>query len=205
MRRGFSGKVLNTVAAVNVDPTEMSLVDRAAAGDAPARAELFARHRDVAFRVALRVTGRREDALDAVQDAFIRAFDRLGDFQRTARFQTWLLRIVTNRALDVVRARRVRQTLSIHAQADEPAIELPAEPEDTTPSRGLEQQELAARLQAAIDTLPEEQRSVFAMYAAGELTYGAIAEALGIPIGTVMSRLYHARRKLQGVLGALRD
>lgn len=180
----------------NVDFAELRLVDRATAGDEAARRELFLLHRDIAYRVALRITGRHADALDAVQDAFIRAFERLDTFQRGARFRTWLLRIVSNRALDLMRSRKVRQSISLDHGDDEAPRELPTRDCNSTPGHNLEQTELRERLQTAIESLPPDQRAVFALYATGEMTYGEIAEVMGIPLGTVMSRLYHARRKL---------
>jgi RNA polymerase sigma-70 factor (ECF subfamily) len=186
------GRIVNT--------PEIHLVERATGGDREARRELFERHRDAAYRVALRVTGRREDALDVVQDSFIRAFERLGEFQHGARFQTWLLRIVTNRALDVLRARKVRLAISLDGSDDEPGPVAVASEETTRPGHALERRELADRLQQALESLPPEQRAVFALYASGGMTYGQIAEAVGVPIGTVMSRLYHARRRLHGLL-----
>jgi RNA polymerase sigma-70 factor (ECF subfamily) len=179
---------------------EPRLVERAAAGDREARRELFERFREAAYRVALRITGRAEDALDVVQDSFIRAFDRLVDFQRDAGFQTWLLRIVSNRSLDLLRARKVRLALPLDSGDDELRYEPAAADPLTLPGAELERGELAERLRRVIETLPPDQRAVFALYATGELTYGQIAEALGIPIGTVMSRLFHARRKLQAAL-----
>lgn len=185
----------------HVDPSELCLVQQAAAGDRQARRELFERFRDVAYRVALRVTGRNEDALDVVQDGFIRAFERLGEFHGESGFQTWLLRIVSNRALDFLRARKVRLAVPLGGgDDDDPGPELVADDADARPGRELERRELAERLRRAIDTLPPEQKVVFALYATGEMTYGQIAEAVGIPIGTVMSRLYHARRKLHEIL-----
>jgi len=185
----------------NVDPTEVCLVDRAAAGDRDARRELFERYRDTAYRVALRVTGRNEDALDVVQDAFIRAFDRLGEFQRESGFQTWLLRIVSNRALDVLRARKVRLAVPLDSDDGDDLRRAPiADESEPEPGSELERRELGERLRRAIESLPPDQRAVFALYATGEVTYGQIAEALGVPIGTVMSRLYHARRRLHEML-----
>lgn len=194
---------MNTVARSHVERSELYLVDRATAGDRDARRELFERFRDVAYRVALRVTGRREDALDAVQDAFIRAFERLGDFHRESGFQTWLLRIVTNRSLDLLRARKVRLAVPIDGGDDDPAPAAASAGAATSPGQQIEQRELGERLRHAIDALPPDQRAVFALYATGEMTYGQIAQLLGIPIGTVMSRLYHARRRLQQMLPEL--
>lgn len=176
----------------------MRLVAAAADGDPAARQALFERYRDVAFRVAVRVTRRRADALDVVQDAFIRAFDKLDTFQRDAAFKTWLLRIVTNRALDLLRSRKVRRAVSLDGGGSENnESRLDVEDRDAAAvDDDLQRGELQSRLEAAIASLPEEQRTVFSLFAIDELTYAQIAETLGIPIGTVMSRIYHARRKL---------
>ncbi len=183
-----------------VDNTELRLLDRAATGDADAQRALFDRYRETAYRVALRITRRDEDALDVVQDSFIRAFERLDSFQRESGFKTWLLRIVSNRALDLLRARKVRVAVPIDGDNERSAPAIPAPAATANPAGGLEQRELADRLHQAIESLPSDQRAVFALYATGELTYGEIAAVLGIPPGTVMSRLYHARRKLHELL-----
>lgn len=186
-----------------VDSSELRLVDQAAGGNRDAQHRLFELHRDAAFRVALRITGRREDALDVVQDGFIRAFERLNEFQRGAQFRTWLLRIVSNRALDLLRARKVRLAIPLDGDDDEARVQLEDRCGEAAPEADLERAELAGRLQRAIEGLPADQRAVFALYATGDLTYGQIAEVLGIPIGTVMSRLYHARRRLHEQLSDL--
>ncbi len=205
---------MNNADRSNVDPVELFLVRAAARGDANAQRQLFERYRDVAYAVASRITGRNEDALDAVQDGFIRAFLRLENFRGVdadrpftvdsddrraaapASFKTWLLRIVSNRSLDVLRARRVRLAVSLDSDERDGDPHPVADRGLSAPDSGLEKSELAEVLNRALETLPADQRAVFSMYAAGEMTYGEIAEALGIPIGTVMSRLYHARRKL---------
>jgi RNA polymerase sigma-70 factor (ECF subfamily) len=191
---------LNTVNRPNVESPDLRLVERAAVGDREARRELFERFREPAYRVALRITGRAEDALDVVQDSFIRAFERLADFQRDAGFQTWLLRIVSNRSLDLLRARKVRLAVPLDSGDDEPRYEPATTDRQSLPGTELERGELADRLRHVTETLPPDQRAVFALYATGDMTYGQIAEAMGIPIGTVMSRLFHARRRLQAML-----
>lgn len=200
--RRFGKPGLNRSSRSNVEASEVRLVAAAARGDGAARMELFERYRGVAFQVAYRITGRHEDALDVVQDAFIRAFEALPGFQYDAGFKTWLLRIVSNRALDTLRARRVRLAASLDGDADESA---PEPPDRAAPAPGerVEREETTRRIAAAVDALPPDQRSVFAMYATGELTYGEIAAALGVPIGTVMSRLYHARLRLKAALADL--
>lgn len=193
---------MNNVTDKSVKVEEWPLVKRAAAGDRAAQQELFVRYREPAFIVALRITGRHEDALDAVQDSYIKAFERLVDFQGESGFKTWLLRIVTNTSLDLLRSRKVRVAAPLDAGGDddEPRLEPAAPDAERLISGALEQQELSMRLQSAIETLPPDQRAAFALYATGELTYGQIAEVMGIPIGTVMSRLFHARKRLQGTL-----
>lgn len=172
----------------------------ARSGDSAARRSLFERYRSVAYAVALRITGRNEDALDVVQDSFIRAFDQLDRFQGGSAFKTWLLRIVSNRALDVLRSRKVRLAVSLEGGDEGAVVPGLAENREGGPGVQIERRELAERLQRAMEALPPDQRAVFALSATGELTYAQIAEAVGIPLGTVMSRLYHARRKLQEML-----
>lgn len=189
----------------NVDIPEHLLIERAVHGDREARRELFERFREAAYVAALRITGRHEDALDVVQDAFIKAFDGLAGFERDASFKTWLLRIATNRALDLLRARKVRLAVSLDRKDEDDQTPDPESrgADDDRPGIGLERGETAARVRKAIDALPLEQRTVFALFAEGELSYAEIAEIVGIPIGTVMSRLFHARRKLAEALADL--
>lgn len=194
----------------NVDPAsvnlQLSLIRAAAAGDRDARRRLFENYRDAAYRVAFRITGRMEDALDVVQDSFIAAFDKLDQFQGEGGFTTWLLRIVTNRALDHLRARKVRQTVPLvrdNEDAPEPIITYKDAAAADDGLARLTREEVGSRLRQALEALPPDQRAVFALYANGDMTYGEIAAVLGIPIGTVMSRLFHARRKLRDELSDL--
>ena len=190
---------MNRVKRSDVNNSEVRLLDAAAAGDREARRELFESYRESAYQVAYRVTGRAEDALDVVQDSFIAAFDKLDRFQRESGFKTWLLRIVTNRALDLLRARKVRLAVPVDGD-DDGGPQLAARETDDAAAPSMERRELAQQLEQAVESLPADQRAVFALYAGGEMTYGQIAEALGVPIGTVMSRLYHARRRLREAL-----
>lgn len=189
---------MNKPGSPNVSPSEKRLVAAAAAGDRDARRALFDEYRAIAFRVALRITARAEDAADVVQDSFIRAFERLDSFQQGANFKTWFLRIVSNRAVDLLRARKVRLAVPLDAgnDQDERRFELASDDPADQPEMELEAEELATRLRTAIEALPPDQRTVFSMYATGEMTYQEIAAAVEIPIGTVMSRLFHARRRL---------
>jgi RNA polymerase sigma-70 factor (ECF subfamily) len=181
-----------------VAPSDEQLLARHAAGDPTALGELFVRHRDTAYRVARRLLGNEADALDAVQEGFIKVLSHLDGFARRSSFKTWLLRVVSNAALDLGRQRARRETLSLNAAALPDADVLAAEPLAT---RQAEQSDLRRLLNEALAQLPEAQRRTFVLHVDAELSYREVAEVLGISIGTVMSRLFYARQKLKGLLG----
>ncbi|MCI0681552.1 MAG: RNA polymerase sigma factor [Gemmataceae bacterium] len=161
--------------------------------------ELFRRYRLVAYRVAYRLLGNEADALDAVQEAFVKALTHLSGFQGLSSFKTWLLRVVSNAALDFGRQRGRREMLSMDmfgpAQREglEPLVQ-------AEPTRELERADLRRLLVEALDQLPPAQRQTFVLHAEAELSYREVADVLGISIGTVMSRLYYARQKLRALL-----
>lgn len=179
-------------------PTDDALLARFASGDRVALDELFRRYRGVAYRVAYRLLGREADALDAVQDGFVNALTHLDRFHGRSSFKTWLLRVVCNAALDLGRQRK----------RDERVPQAPREftpehfgPDDGPPAdAGLEQADLRRVIDAALSRLPVQQRQTFVLHIEGGLTYREVADALGISIGTVMSRLFYARRKLRDIL-----
>jgi RNA polymerase sigma-70 factor (ECF subfamily) len=175
------------------------LLARLADGEREALEELFSRYRLLAYRVAHRLLGNEADALDAVQEGFIKALTHLGSFQGRSTFKTWLLRVVSNAALDFGRRRGRRETLSLDApetSAQESSHPLALD----DPALGLERADLRRLLDEALATLPEAQRHTFVLHAEVELSYREVAEVLGISIGTVMSRLYYARQKLRAYL-----
>jgi RNA polymerase sigma-70 factor (ECF subfamily) len=175
------------------------LLARLAAGERTALDELFGRYRSVAYRVAHRLLGNEADALDAVQDGFIKALTRLDSFQGRSSFKTWLLRVVSNAALDLGRQRGRRETVSLDAAPREDREHLqPLAFYD--PAVRLERSDLRRLLDEALGKLPEAQRQTFVLHADAGLSYREVAEALGISIGTVMSRLYYARQKLRTYL-----
>jgi RNA polymerase sigma-70 factor (ECF subfamily) len=161
---------------------ETRLVDEACAGSARARGELFRRHWDAAWARAYALTGRRADAEDVVQDAFERAFGALERFDRRASFRTWLLRIVTNRALDLLKGQRRQVPLGEHG----------VEWVDAVGRRGV--------LQGAVARLSPDRRLVVVMRYWLDLAPGEIAEHLGVPEGTVNSRLARALAELRSFL-----
>jgi RNA polymerase sigma-70 factor (ECF subfamily) len=177
------------------------LVARGARGDQPALDELFRRYRDPAYRVAYRLLGNPEDALDAVQDGFIKALTHLHGFERRSSFKTWLLRVVSNAALDLGRQRRRRDELSA-AATERVAADGGVTPDHLDPGREAEEADLRTALADALLRLPEAQRRTFVLHVDGGLSYREVADAMGISIGTVMSRLFYARQKLKGMLAA---
>ena len=162
-------------------------------------AELFGRYRALAYRVAHRLLGHEADALDAVQEGFAKALTHLSGFQGRSTFKTWLLRVVSNAALDLgrQRGRREAQSLESLARADHEQQE-PLTLED--PAHRLHRGDLRQVLDRALAQLPPAQRQTFVLHADAELSYREVAEVLGISIGTVMSRLYYARQKLRALL-----
>ena len=173
-----------------------TLVNLARGGDRPACEELFRRHHEVAYRVAFRLLGNHDDALDSVQDGVIKALAHLKDFDGRSGFKTWFLRIVYNTAVDSSRKRKRRPTLGL-SDDDRGGIE-PATDDD--PARGLNQKDLRRILDEALGRLSPTTRTTFILCAEAGLSYKEIADVQGVPIGTVMSRIHSARQKLQSFL-----
>ena len=177
--------------------TDDQLLARFTQGDRLALEEIFRRYRQAAFRVAYRLLGNEADALDAVQEGFIKALSHLQGFQGRSSFKTWLLRVVSNAALDLGRSRGRREAVRLDALPGALHQQLLC-PED--PHQALHREELSQLLTEALDTLSPIQRQTFVLYADAQLSYREVAEATGASLGTVMSRLYYARQKLRAYL-----
>ena len=173
--------------------------ERFAAGERAALDELFRRYRQPAYRVAFRLLGNEPDALDAVQEGFVKALTHLSGFQGRSSFKTWLLRVVSNAALDLGRQRGRREILSLDAAGAGDAADAGLlTPDDA--ARGLERADLRSLLDQALATLSEAQRRTFVLHADAGLSYREVADAMSVSIGTVMSRLFYARQKLRAFL-----
>ncbi len=180
-------------------PSDECLLARLANGEREALDQLFSRYRLVAYRVAYRLLGNEADALDAVQEGFIKVLTRLDSFEGRSTFKTWLLRVVSNAALDLGRQRGRRETRSLDVSDNgDPDSPQPLTHDD--PALGLERADLRRLLNEALTTLSEAQRQTFVLHAEAELSYRQVADVLGISIGTVMSRLYYARLRLREYL-----
>jgi RNA polymerase sigma-70 factor (ECF subfamily) len=179
---------------------DAELVRLALAQDREAFGQLYERHRERVYRVAYHFVRNKTDALDLCQEAFVRAYEALPSFAGRARFSTWLLRIAANTCVDFCRSASIRRAGALDENLVTADERLPGSHEPFNPAKGLERQELRAALDAAVRQLSPEHRAVFVLHAVEGMTYKDIAETLGCPIGTVMSRLHYARKRLQGLL-----
>lgn len=180
-------------ALATADP-DRELVARARAGDHSAFEELFRRHYRQAFLVVSRVLENADEAEDAVQDAFVRAFGALGGFRGDAAFGTWLCRIAINVALRRAKQARSRPASLADVPPDCPEQE-PADPLDLQCL--VEQRADAGEVRRAVSELPDKHRMVVSLRYFDGYSCEEIARVLGCSVGTVWSRLHHAHRKLR--------
>lgn len=186
------------------DPREVdrARVRAAQAGDREAFDSLVETYKDIVYAVAYRFARDPDLALDLAQDVFIRAYRGIRSFKGRSRFSTWLYRIAMNTCIDHTRrmarsvdSRLVPEEVAEYAGTEPISIKGPAEPDDQMLSG-----ELGEQIQAAIDALPEYHKSVFVLYEIEGMSYKEIAQVVGCSIGTVMSRLHYARKKLRTML-----
>jgi RNA polymerase sigma-70 factor, ECF subfamily len=179
-----------SAAAVYVDQNEHDklLVSRCLAGDETAFEGLVERYQRVLFTVAVRMVGDREEAADATQNAFVKAYRKLDTFDPAGKFFSWIYRILFNECLNIRRNRRGNERFT-----PEPA---PV----ASPADLLDAAERRARVQAAILALPPLYREVIVLRFFGELSYEEIADSIGTPVKTVKSRLHTARERLASLL-----
>lgn len=182
--------------------SEGGLIRRAQAGDANAFGELVERHMRRTYFAALALVGRREDALDLSQEAFARAFRARRTIDPDRPFYAWLYQILRHLCFNFLRDRRTR-TLTLEAAASWLADDA-ADRGPRDPAAEYERAEARRAVAAAIGELPAREREVLALREFEGLSYADIAELAGIPVGTVMSRLYSARQRLAQALEARR-
>lgn len=191
-----------TPAGDRLDDRLDELVERAKAGDRPAFDELLVAMRPRALAAALRVLHNRDDAEDAVQDAFLKVWRCLAAFEGRSSFSTWIHRIVTNSSLDLLRKTSSRSETVERTDSQE-ATATDGEPSnEQTPESDLCEYEVQMLVRAAVATLPAAHRQAVELREFEDYSYQEMAEIIQCPVGTVMSRLHHARHKLADELRA---
>lgn len=170
--------------------SDETLIERTLQGDLAAFERLVERHRGIVFRVATRIVG-PDDAEDVSQDAFLRAFHRLGQYRGAATFRTWLLQITQNTALNTLTRARRRPTEMVD-DSPEAADRDPVR----QPVTELERRERQHRLELKLRTLRPEYRSLLVLRDLEGLSYSEISDVLEMPLGSVKGRLHRARDEL---------
>jgi RNA polymerase sigma-70 factor (ECF subfamily) len=191
---------------------DRALIAKAQAGDTAAFRSLVERHQRRAFAIAYSLVRDEHDARELVQDAFLRVFKGLGTFKGGSSFFTWLYRIVTNLSIDLMRkpgrspggftGLGDADKLDAGADNDSENIDFPllSRIDGSDPADVLRRREIGTRIQSALDALPPYHRSVIVMREVEGLSYDEMASVMGVSKGTIMSRLFHARQKLQRAL-----
>lgn len=199
-------KDAGTLGWAEVGNHEAALIERCAAGEQAACAELVSGHERMVYQLALHLLGDRDEALDLSQEVFFSVFRTIGSFRGQSTLKTWIYRIVINQARNRQRWWRRRhksdqvsldQHVAAHGDLRQPG-------EHTSPDRAYARKELAEKLWTALDRLPFDQRTVIVLREIDGLSYDDIAFSLGVAVGTVKSRLTRARQTLRQQLQGVR-
>jgi RNA polymerase sigma-70 factor (ECF subfamily) len=176
-----------------VDRDETEMISRCQQGDQKALKEIFEKYHKKVYRIAYGVVRQREEALDVVQEVFIKLFRSIKNFKGRSHFYTYLYRMVMNTAIDHKR-KAAKQFMS---SLDEEGSFEPSDEPERGPEKLLLQKELEERVKLAMDKLPAEQKAALIFRDVEGLSYQEMAEAMGCSIGTVMSRLHYGRKRMQ--------
>jgi RNA polymerase sigma-70 factor (ECF subfamily) len=187
-----------------VEDDDLELVQRARSGDAEGFRALVVRYQRKVYALALGIVKDADLAWDVAQDVFVRVHRGLDGFKGESAFGTWVFRIATHVAIDNVRKERVTQRDQVddvhEADLEDAGEGILSTSLGNDPRETLLRHELAAKMEAALATLPEKHRTILVLREIEGLSYEELAERLGIHKGTVMSRLFHARKKMQAAL-----
>ena len=186
------------------DVSELDLVKQCQDGSTEAFDQLVSRYRTRIFGMIYNMVHNEQDAWDLAQDSFVKAWKSIGRFRGKSSFYTWMYRIVMNVTIDWLRKKQIRGggaefDDAIQLKEIDPASKTVPKADALTHER-MERDEIRARIDGAIAQLSPEHRAVILMKETEDMQYHEIAEALGCSIGTVMSRLFYARKKLQNLL-----
>ena len=176
--------------------TDPQLMERTAAGDREAFAEIMRRHQDMVFAVALRMMRNRQAALDATQDTFLTLLRKADRYAGNAQLSTWLYRVATNKCLDHLRRQRRRRADPLSDDHDTA---------DASAAAPLEAIDLRSDIRAAMASIPDHYRAAVVLSDVEELSIGEIGAVLGLPAGTVKSRIFRGRRMLADHIQGLRE
>jgi RNA polymerase sigma-70 factor (ECF subfamily) len=181
---------------MSAEPRDEDLVRRAVGGEISAFGALVERHERRVYNLALRMTGREEDARDATQEAFLTALRKLSTFRGDAAFTTWMHRVTVNACYDLLRKRGRAPVLDREGdQAPEP----PPQPDHA------DDVDLSIDVRRALLEIPEDYRVVMLLHDVHDLPYDEVAAVVGIPVGTVKSRLHRGRVALARIMGVRPD
>jgi RNA polymerase sigma-70 factor (ECF subfamily) len=190
---------IQPIAGENEQHPDVALVERVRGGDVSAYDELVRKYERQVFRISLRITQNREDAEDVTQDTFVKGFEKLDQFQGNSKFYTWLVRIAVNESLMRLRKRRTGKMVSIDEDVETDEGSVPRDLADWAPDpeQNYSQAELHKILEKTIKGLPPGFRVVFELRDVQGLSTEETAEALGLSIPAVKSRLLRARLQLR--------
>lgn len=182
--------------------TDRELVAQCQQGQLDVYEHVVHRYRQRVYALAFSMLRNEQDAVDVAQETFVRAWQNLGKFRRESSVYTWLYRITTNLCIDRARRRERRAEVALDDAVDPVArADAPEPPSaNSSPADEAQRRELARQIDAAVRELSPEHRAVIQLREFEGLDYAAIAQAVGCNVGTVMSRLFYARKQLQNIL-----
>lgn len=185
-----------------VSQDELDLIERLKRGDESAFRILVEQYQDLVYNTALGIVQSESDAEDVAQEVFIQVYRSIGSFKSEAKLSTWIYRITTTRALDLLRARKSKKRFGLLKRLWETAEESPMEniQDFNHPGVSLERKEEAAQLMTAIAQLPENQKVAFVLHKLEGLSYLEIAEVMGNTLPAVESLMHRARLNLRKIL-----
>ena len=202
MAQGISVKPARAFTWTDVGGREAALIQRCAARDEDACAELVAEHQRMVYQLSLNLLGDHNEALDLSQEVFLRVFRTIHSFRGQSALRTWIYRIVVNQARNRQRWWRRRhrsQQISLDAHLKDFG-DFPERTDGASPDRMLGRKELAERIRTALEHLPFDQRTAIVLREIDGLSYEEIGFSLGVAVGTVKSRLARAREALRAQL-----
>ncbi len=180
---------------------EQIIIRRVLDGDSNAFEKLLLDNQTNVYNLSLKMLGNPEDAMDASQEAFLRAFRSLDSFQGDSRFSVWLYRLTSNVCIDILRKKRRRTEVSltvVNDEDEESELEIPDE--RFSPDAVLDKAERVRAVREGLQKLPEEYRRILTLREISGMSYEELADTLELELGTVKSKLFRARKKLCSIL-----